>query len=206
MIIYMFQFIVRQFDKIDFTYLGTGCIYSYEDEKKIFHENDSPNFFGSNYSIVKGFTNLLMNDTNALHLRIRMPITSEKNPRKFITKITSYEKICSIPSSMSVLDELIPLAIHMMKEKIVGTINFTNPGVISHNQILQMYREIIDPSFVWKNFTIEEQDKILLSKRSNNHLDTLLVEMIYIDLVRKYPYLVLNPIKEAVRKCLWNYQ
>lgn len=191
---------------IHFTYLGTGCIYSYEDEKKIFFEDDTPNFIGSNYSIVKGFTNMLMKDTNALHLRIRMPITSEKNPRNFITKITSYEKICSIPNSMSVLDELIPLAIHMMKEKLVGTVNFTNPGVISHNEILEMYREIVDPLFVWKNFTLEEQDKILLSKRSNNHLDTLLLEMIYIDLVRKYPYLVLNKIDIAVKNCLEKYK
>ena len=35
-----------------------------------------------------------------------------------------------------------------------------------------MYKDIIDPSFTWKNFTIEEQDKILSSKRSNNLMDT----------------------------------
>lgn len=190
---------------IHYTYLGTGCIYSYEEEKKIFFEDDTPNFFGSNYSIVKGFTNQLMKDTKALHLRIRMPITSERNPRNFITKITSYEKICSIPNSMSVLDELIPFAIHMMKEKLVGTVNFTNPGVICHNEILEMYRDIVDPLFVWKNFSIDEQDKVLLSKRSNNHMDTLILDMIYVDLKRKYPYLVLRPIKDAIKNCLENY-
>jgi 3,5-epimerase/4-reductase len=191
---------------IHFTYLGTGCIYSYEEEKKVFTEDDVPNFFGSNYSIVKGFTNMLIDKVRCLHLRIRMPITSEKNPRNFITKITSYEKICSIPNSMSVLDELIPVAIHMMKENVVGTVNLTNPGVISHNEILEMYRDTVDPSFVWKNFTLEEQDQVLLSKRSNNHLDTLLLEMIYLDLVNKYPYLVLNKIDIAVKNCLQKYQ
>jgi nucleoside-diphosphate-sugar epimerase len=196
---------------IHFTYLGTGCIYSYEDEKedrvkKIFTEESIPNFFGSNYSIVKGFTNMLINNVKCLHLRIRMPITSEKNPRNFITKITSYEKICSIPNSMSVLDELIPVAIHMMKENIVGTVNLTNPGVISHNEILEMYRDIVDPLFVWKNFTLEEQDKVLLSKRSNNHLDTLLLEMIYTDLRNKYPDLILNKIDVAIKNCLEKYK
>ena len=193
-------------NNIHFTYLGTGCIYTYEQDKNIFSETDAPNFFGSNYSIVKGVTNQLMNDTKSLHLRIRMPITSEKNPRNFITKITSYEKICSIPNSMSVLDELIPLALYMIKEKIVGTINFTNPGVITHNEILEMYREIVDKDFKWNNFTIEEQNQILLSKRSNNHLDTLILEKIYVDLIKKYPQLVLNPIHEAVRKCISSYQ
>ena len=85
-----------------------------------------------------------------------MPITDEVHPRNFITKITKYEKICSIPNSMSVLPELIPLSIEMMKNNEIGTFNFTNPGVISHNEILEMYRYIVDNTFKWKNFTIEE--------------------------------------------------
>ena len=42
---------------------------------------------------------------NVLNLRIRMPITGEPNARNFITKITNYEKICSIKNSMTVLPE-----------------------------------------------------------------------------------------------------
>jgi 3,5-epimerase/4-reductase len=37
---------------------------------------------------------------------------------------------------------------------------------------MSMYRDIVEPSFTWKNFSIEEQDKILSSKRSNNLLNT----------------------------------
>ena len=107
-----------------------------------------------------------------LNLRIRMPITGDRNSRNFITKITSYEKICSMPNSMTVLPSLLPLACKMMRMRICGTINLTNPGVISHNEILTMYREIVDPNFTWKNFTIEEQDQILEARRSNNMLDT----------------------------------
>ena len=162
--------------KIHFTYMGTGCIYTYDDEHNIdgigFNEEDTPNFFGSNYSVVKGHTNELMKYTNSLTLRIRMPITSCLSPRNFITKITSYEKICSIKNSMSVLPELLPLSITMMENKDTGIYNLTNPGSISHNEILEMYRDIVDPNFTWKNFTIEEQDKVLSSKRSNNLMDT----------------------------------
>lgn len=198
--------------KIHFTYLGTGCIYTYDQIHKIFTESDSPNFFGSNYSVVKGFTHQLLEllensgASDALHLRIRMPITSENNPRNFITKIVNYEKICSIPNSMSVLDELIPLAVHMMKEGVKGTYNFTNPGVIEHNQILQMYRELVDPKFSWKNFSVEEQNEILLSKRSNNELDTWKLEQTYLSLKEKYPYLKLSPIQDAVQNCLLQWK
>ena len=175
---------------IHFTYIGTGCIFS--DEEYKFTEDDKPNFFGSNYSIVKGFTDMLIKNTNALILRIRMPISSDKSVRNFITKIITYEKICSIPNSMSVLDELLPLSIEMMKNNEKGCFNFTNPGVISHNEILEMYKEIVDNSFTWKNMTIEEQNKLLLSKRSNNHLDTSKLE-------DKYE---VSSIKDGVRKCL----
>jgi len=182
---------------IHYTYLGTGCIFEYENNKKMFNEEDTPNFFGSGYSVVKGYTDRLMHlFDNVLNIRIRMPITNMNNPRNFITKIISYTKICSIENSMTVLPELIPIIIDLAKNKQIGTINLTNPGVITHNEILEMYKEIIDPEFKWENFTIEEQNQILASKRSNNHLDTLKLENLYQSVL---------PIKQAVRKCLENW-
>ena len=76
-------------------------------------------------------------------------------------------------NSMTVLDSMIPLSIEMMINGETWSYNFTNPGTISHNTILTMYRDIIDPNKTWENNTIEEQNQILLSKRSNNMLDTI---------------------------------
>jgi len=166
---------------IHFTYLGTGCIFDYDEnhlfgnETTGFNECDLPNFFGSSYSIVKGYTDRLMHNLyndSTLNVRIRMPITDELNPRNFITKIVNYKKICSIPNSMTVLNELLPIMINMSLSKNVGTVNLTNPGLISHNEILTMYKEIVNPEFIWENFSIDEQNKILASKRSNNCLNT----------------------------------
>lgn len=168
-----------------FTYLGTGCIFDYDDihefgnENTGFKEGDKPNFFGSSYSIVKGYTDRLMHELyndSVLNVRIRMPITDEVNNRNFITKITNYKKVCSIPNSMTVLNELLPIMIDMALDNATGTVNLTNPGLISHNEILQMYKEIVDPNFTWENFSIEEQNQILASKRSNNCLDTQILE------------------------------
>jgi 3,5-epimerase/4-reductase len=52
---------------------------------------------------------------------------------------------------MTVLPELLPYVLDMMEKGITGTMNLTNPGLISHNEILEMYKEIIDPNFTWKN-------------------------------------------------------
>jgi 3,5-epimerase/4-reductase len=187
------------------TYLGTGCIFKFDEEHPFgkeengFREESQPNFFGSSYSIVKGFTDKLMHlfDKNVLNLRIRMPITGTKSGRNFITKITAYEKICSVPNSMSVLPELLPYILKMMQRNITGTMNLTNPGLISHNEILEMYKEIVDPSFEWKNFNLEEQRAILAADRSNNYLDTSKLEALFPGI---------DNIKVAVRKCLVRYK
>lgn len=196
--------LIAQQHGIHFTYLGTGCIFSYDDKHPYeksqngFTETSKPNFVGSSYSIVKGFTDQLMSlvKDNTLNLRIRMPITETNNPRNFITKITNYEKICSIKNSMSVLPILLPKIIDLMRLNHKGTLNFTNPGLISHNEILEMYKEIVDPRFTWKNFSISEQSKILASERSNNYLDTSKLKELFPDIPN---------IKEGVKWCLEKY-
>jgi len=206
---------------IHYTYLGTGCIFSYRDGDDAnralhyddapesgeieqcykFKETDAPNFFGSSYSIVKGFTDRVMQERNCicesvLNLRIRMPIVARDNPRNFITKITSYKKVCSLPNSMTVLDEFLPYALILMQHRFIGTLNFVNPGVISHNEILGMYRSHVNPDFKWTNFTAEEQDAILASKRSNNYLDNE-------KLLSLFPNA--RPIYDAVQHCMRTY-
>ena len=189
---------------IHFTYLGTGCLFEYDElhpygnEATGFTESDVPNFFGSNYSIVKGYTDRLMHlFKNTLNLRIRMCLTPEANWRNFITKLITYEKICSIPNSMTVLPDLIPAMVDMILKKVTGTINLTNPGLITHNEILEMYKEIVDPEFKWKNMTLEEQKILLAAGRSNNYLDASALQ-------QHCPYV--KHIKVAARDCLTEYK
>jgi hypothetical protein len=98
---------------------------------------------------------------------------------------------------MTVLPELIPLMIDMAINKTIGTVNLTNPGLISHNEILEMYKEIIDPDFKWNNMNLEEQSKILAAGRSNNYLDVSRLQKLYPNV---------KHIKDAVKDCLINYK
>ncbi|KAI6702207.1 hypothetical protein NL676_011343 [Syzygium grande] len=154
---------------------ATGCIFEYDAGHPLgsgvgFKEEDIPNFVGSFYSKTKAMVEELL---------------------KNYENITRYEKVVNIPNSMTILDELLPISIEMAKRNLTGIWNFTNPGVVSHNEILEMYREYIDPSFTWKNFTLEEQAKVIIAPRSNNELDTT-------KLKREFPELL--PIKEALIK------
>ncbi|KAK4486804.1 hypothetical protein RD792_006605, partial [Penstemon davidsonii] len=157
---------------------ATGCIFEYdaahpEGSGIGFKEEDKPNFIGSFYSKTKAMVEDLLGEfDNVCTLRVRMPISSDlNNPRNFITKISRYNKVVNIPNSMTILDELLPISIEMAKRNLRGIWNFTNPGVVSHNEILEMYKKYIDPEFKYTNFTLEEQAKVIVAPRSNNELD-----------------------------------
>ena len=114
----------------------------------------------------------------------------------FITKITKYEYVCSVANSMTVLEDMYPVILDMIRNNTTGTFNMCNKGVITHNEILEMYKEYVDSSFKWKNFSIEEQNKILLSKRSN-------IELSSKKLYEQYPNI--PDIKTSIENCLKNY-
>jgi 3,5-epimerase/4-reductase len=161
------------------TVYATGCIFAYDDAHpcgsgKGFTEDDTPNFTGSYYSFTKAITeSLLRQYPGTLVLRVRMPIVADLlYPRNFITKILTYQKIVDIPNSMTVLPELLPHSLDMARRRVAGVMNFTNPGAISHNQILELYKQYVDPELTWSNFTLEEQAKVIKAPRSNNEMDT----------------------------------
>lgn len=162
---------------IHLTNISTGCIYQYDEKHPLgsgkgFTEEDEPNFAESFYSRTKILLEKLISTyPNVLHLRLRMPISADLNPRGFIGKVINYKKLVNIPNSMAVVDELLPLVIEMAEQHLQGIYNFVNPGTISHNEIMDLYKQYINPQHTYENFSVEEQAKILKAGRSNCELD-----------------------------------
>ena len=169
-------------ESVHMTNFASGCIYTYDKIGKEliyrkFLETDEPTFYKSTYSFSKAMAQKLLDFyPNVLTLRLRMPITYDLNPKSFLTKITKYAKVINIPNSMTILPQLLPIALEMTLQKITGIYNFTNPGAISHNEVLTLYRDYVDSTFTWTNFTVEEQDTILKAPRSNCELDTTKIQ------------------------------
>jgi dTDP-4-dehydrorhamnose reductase len=169
------------------TNYASGCIYEYDEQHTIggqgFKEEDVPNYVGSFYSHTKVMAEKLLEVyPNVLTLRLRMPISDDLSPRNFVTKISKYERVVNVPNSVSILHDLLPISIDMTKKERKGVYNFTNPGAASHNEVLALYKKYIKPDFEWKNFSIEEQAKILKAGRSNNTLDVSKLVAEYPDL------------------------
>lgn len=183
------------------TVYATGCIFVYDEAHPLgsgigFTEESEPNFDGSFYSETKGYMEpMLKQYPNCMILRVRMPISDDLIHRSFVTKIVKYERVVNIPNSMTILSEMLPASLAMAKKGLTGVYNFTNPGVISHNEVLDLYTKYIDPTYTYKNFTVEEQSKVIAAPRSNNELDTT-------KLLRDMPEgIVINDIKTAYELC-----
>ncbi|KAM0753437.1 NAD(P)-binding protein [Meredithblackwellia eburnea MCA 4105] len=165
-------------NNIHITNFATGCIYQYDDAHpmgsgKGFKEEDEANFDGSYYSKTKAMVEEIAGEyPNLLNLRLRMPVSDELHPRNFVTKISKYERVVDIPNSNTLLFDLLPASILMSTANLVGVYNFTNPGAISHNEVLTLFKKYVRPEFEWKNFTLEEQSKVIKAGRSNCELDT----------------------------------
>jgi 3,5-epimerase/4-reductase len=140
-----------------------------------FTETDKPNFSGSFYSCTKTHTEDLLCSAyaaNTLILRLRMPVSDDLHPRSFVTKIAKYERVVDIPNSNTILHDLLPCSIALALNNEVGVYNFTNPGAISHNEVLTLYGRYVQLGFTWENFSLEEQAKVIKADRSNCELDS----------------------------------
>jgi len=186
------------------TVFATGCIFEYDAAHperggpgKTFTEEDTANFGGSYYSYTKSRVEEMMKQySNVLILRLRMPVSDDLHPRSFVTKIAKYEKVVDIPNSNTILTDLLPASILMAEHNDTGVYNFTNPGAISHNEVLTLFKKHVRPDFTWKNFTLEEQAKVIVAGRSNCELDTTKLEK----KLAEYDYTV-PEVHEAYEQC-----
>jgi 3,5-epimerase/4-reductase len=179
---------------------ATGCIFEYDDEHVIggtpFTEESIPNFHGSFYSHTKALVeDLLANYPTTCTLRVRMPISDDLSGRNFITKIVKYDKVVDIPNSMTVLTDLLPISLVMADRKLTGIYNFCNPGAISHNECLELYKKYVDKDYKWSNFSVEEQAKVIVAARSNNTL-------CHKKICDALPDIVIPEIHESMERCM----
>ena len=167
---------------LSLVYVGTGCIYdSTNIDTKAFTENDVPNFFGSSYSAVKNFTDRIMQslDETVLNVRIRMCVSADGSSRDLVSKLLRFQYVTDVSNSVSVLPTLFPALSYLIRHKIKGTINLCNDGVISHREILELYKRIVDPSLVIRTFSLEEEYQKTGISKCNNQLGIDKLKSIY---------------------------
>lgn len=178
-------------------HVGSGCIYTGDKNGVGFCEDDEANFDGSFYSKTKAWSEVALREFPVLQLRLRMPFDGEPGERNFITKITKYDRVISTPNSISVLPDFLKAAAALIEKRATGVYNMTNPGWIDHEEILEMYKELVDPSFEYKLMELSELERITKAGRSNCGLSSKKLEA---------EGIFMRPVREAIAAELIRYR
>lgn len=183
---------------IYFVHLGSGCIYYGNNDEKGFSEEDEPNFFGPQfYAKTKIIAEKSLKELPGLILRLRMPIDNFPHERNLIDKLTKYSKVIDVQNSMTTVPHMIKAIEQLVEKKAQGIYNLVNPGSISAKDIMSMYKKIVNPSYEFGVFSVEELGSITKGKRSNCILRTDKL---------KNEGIILPEINEAVESCLLSYK
>ncbi len=190
---------------IFFVHLSSGCIFNGPSSMSGgFVETDKPNPL-SFYARTKVWAEQLLqvadqasNQKLLLIPRIRMPIDGTPSKRNLITKLVGYPQIISVINSVTVIPSLLMATNALIRKRKTGIYHVANPEPITHTEILELYKEYVDPMHTYE--LIPEAD--LLSRglvkahRSNCILDTSKLQKEGIGLF---------PTRDAIIMCLKNY-
>jgi dTDP-4-dehydrorhamnose reductase len=191
---------------VPFGHVSSGCIYNGHD--KIYTEEDAPDFsFVQNncsyYSGTKAECEMQLKQYNNAYVwRLRIPFDHNNNPRNYITKMLTYDKILNLPNSVSHRSEYVAACIKIMQQQLLpGTYNVTNPGSITATRLFELIKQYrpefskcIDSKKYFKD--VAEFSQYARAPRSNCVLDTNKLSLAGI---------TMSPVEDIIIDCIKRY-
>lgn len=185
-------------------HIGSGCIYFGDSPFK----GERPGAFDpgwredsianpkSYYSKTKYACDLILGEmSNVTTLRIRMPISTQNNPRNFINKIRGYSQVIDIPNSVTFMDDLTRCIDWAIAKNQTGIFHVVNPEPVTAAQVMREYQKY-DPSHTFSIIDEAELDRITVAKRSNCIING--------DKLRQAGF-TMTPSEEALKNCMAAY-
>lgn len=180
--------------QVKLVHLSSGCLWDQRLGATEETVPEPPSFYS--YSKAAADDILMRLDVQPLILRLRMPLCDERNSRNLITKVAGYKKIIDLPNSMTHVDDLIITTQSLLEKEASGIFNVVNPGVTSLPQIMDLYKEYVDPGHSYSTISKQELLKITAAGRSDCTLDTNKLNSLGI---------FLPPIEERLIQCMKGY-
>jgi len=157
-------------------HLGTGCIFYGESPTgEPWKEGDYANPVAV-YTRAKYAADLVLETLpNVGIARIRMPLDDRPLPANLIDKLSKFEYVADVENSLTVVPDMIEVFHGLLEKKAEGIFHCTNPGSITHREIIELYKKYVDPSHEnkWISETGLVQEGLVARKRSNNIMQTV---------------------------------
>jgi dTDP-4-dehydrorhamnose reductase len=155
--------------------VGTGCLYQGDNGGSGYTEEDPPNFCFSSppcnfYCGVKALAEqVLRGDPRCYIARLRIPFDEINEPRNFLAKLLTYEKVYVNLNTISHRGEFVSTCLDLFERDAPrGIYNITNPGAMNTREIVSMMEKILQPDrefIYWESD--EEFYKFAKSPRAN---------------------------------------
>ncbi len=152
---------------IRLVHIGSGCIYQGDKGGRGWNEEDAPNYDGSFYSRTKLWSDQMLQEFPVLNIRLRMPFDGSSDPRNLLTKLRGYTRVLDQPNSLTYIPEFLDAVASLIQKGKTGTYNIVNPEGISPYEIMEMYRDIVEPSHVFERLTVDHLSEVVKAGRSN---------------------------------------
>ncbi len=180
-------------------HIGSGCVfYGESPDPKGWKEDDFANPLAV-YSKAKYAADLALSTLpNVGIARIRMPMDEIPSSFNIIDKLAAYEKIIDVENSLTVIEDMVNVFYQLLQKHAAGVFHVTNPGVLKHREIIELYKEFIDESINPTWITPEEmvKDGLVKKMRSNNKLQSENLEKLGI---------TMREVHEAARETMIKY-
>jgi 3,5-epimerase/4-reductase len=177
-------------------HIGSGCIYTGDNNKKGFSEIDDANFHGSFYSRTKIYSENALKEFNPLQLRVRIPVEGKSHSKNVINKLLQYERIISEENSFTIVEDFLEASYQLIQRQERGIFNMTNHGSMDHKYLLSEYQKIVDPKKEFVFMSLKELAQCTKAPRSNCILNTEKLESLGI---------IMPDIKKRIPEILHNY-
>lgn len=134
--------------EISWGHVSSGCIYTgRRKDGSGFTEEDEPNFTFTQdncsfYSGTKALGEEALRNASCYIWRLRLPISNTPEPRNYLTKVISYDRLLNVCNSLSHLGEFSAACVACFTRKLpYGIYNLTNGGSIETREIVELLRE-----------------------------------------------------------------
>jgi dTDP-4-dehydrorhamnose reductase len=159
-------------------HIGSGCTYQGDNNGSGFSETDVPNWDGNYYAWTKIVSERYLAGFDVLQLRIRMPLSGDKNPRNLLSKLMGYNRIVESDNSITYVDDLLKATEALIAKNVTGIFNVVNAGSLKHTQLLHHYEKISGNKLNFEVIDTQQLDTITAARRSNCVLSTAKLESI----------------------------